>query len=32
MIEIGHNALCLGVVIVIGVVAGIAAWRGNWPD
>lgn len=32
MIDIGDNLLCLGIVVVVGLVAAIAAWRGNWPD
>lgn len=30
-IEIGDNVLCLGIVVVGGLVAAICAWRGNWP-
>lgn len=29
MIDIGDNLLCLGIVVVAGVVLAIAAWRGN---
>lgn len=30
--EIGDNLLCLGMVVMAGIVLAIAAWRGNWPD
>jgi hypothetical protein len=30
-IDIGDNVLCLGIVVVGGIVAAICAWRGNWP-
>ena len=29
MIDIGDNLLCLGIVVVAGIVLAIAAWRGN---
>lgn len=29
MIDIGDNLLCLGIVVVVGLVAAIAAWKGN---
>lgn len=32
MIDIGDNLLCLGIVVCVALVLGIAAWRGNWPD
>lgn len=32
MIDVGDNVICLAIVIMAGIVLGIAAWRGNWPD
>ena len=29
MVDIGDNLLCLGIVVVAGIVLAIAAWRGN---
>lgn len=29
MIDIGDNLLCLGIVVMAGIVLAIAAWRGN---
>lgn len=29
MVDIGDNLLCLGIVVMAGIVLAIAAWRGN---
>ncbi len=29
MIDIGNNLLCLGIVVMAGIVLAIAAWKGN---
>jgi hypothetical protein len=29
VIDIGDNLLCLGIVVMAGIVLAIAAWRGN---
>lgn len=31
MIDVGNNVVCLGIVVMAGIVLAIAAWRGNWP-
>jgi hypothetical protein len=31
-VDIGDNVLCLGIVVVAGIVLAICAWRGNWPN